>query len=535
MTTSTTAVPLSGHWRPGRPAPDGIDHLALAALSHPFSIGAVALLLLNDHVLKQSFPSFLTGKLSDFAGLFFFPFLLAAIVGLVARLARRRPDGDRLMATCFAATAIGFTLIKVHPGGNALAIQALQLALALPVRIVQDSTDLIALAALWPAWRLWRSLDHRRAANSARSVLALGLASLAALATAPCPPEMPVSHLVVTKTGVYALTNSSSPAENIYRSPTGSRWDYVDPADVPADIVAAEVTPIELPKVVCVPDLEQTCYRASGEERLEASTDGGATWQTVWTAPSARRPFMQRVADQHGQLLSCGKVLDFRAADVVILGQGADHLAVVALGNEGVLRGRLGDTWERAGVGAAEATPERGDLQDLLSPSLIIEETLAAILAGAAALVLFSSLAWRRYRVPETQGGPKRSDVPWKTGVVVTLLVLILMFAANVEELIPYALVPLIGIVGWAVILWSGWLQTLRGTNEVGRAWTALGLSALGSALVALAIWIPFALWVLGTIPTYPVALLLAAVAAAGLTALFWKVIAPPALAPATV
>jgi hypothetical protein len=295
------------------------------------------------------------------------------------------------------------------------------------------------------------------------------------------------------------------------------------------------VTPIELPKVVCVPDLEQTCYRASGEERLEASTDGGATWQTVWTAPSARRPFMQRVADQHGQLLSCGKVLDFRAADVVILGQGADHLAVVALGNEGVLRGRLGDTWERAGVGAAEATPERGDLQDLLSPSLIIEETLAAILAGAAALMLFSSLAWRRYRVPETQGGPKRSDVPWKTGVVVTLLVLILMFAANVEELIPYALVPLIGIVGWAVILWSGWLQTLRGTNEVGRAWTALGLSALGSALVALAIWIPFALWVLGTIPTYPVALLLAAVAAAGLTALFWKAIAPPAPAPATV
>jgi hypothetical protein len=297
---------------------------------------------------------------------------------------------------------------------------------------------------------------------------------------------------------------------------------------VPPEIVETAASPVELPKEVCVPDLEQTCYRAGGEEQLLASSDGGATWQVVWSAPAARRTFMQRVADGHGELLSCGKKLDFRATDVVIFGRGPDHVAVVALGNEGVLLGRLGESWGRQGVGVTEATPERGGIQDVLSPSLILGETLAAILAGAAALLIFSSLAWRRYRLPPAAGGPRRSDLPWKTGAVVTLLVFILMFTLGIEELIPYALVPLIGFVAWAVVLWSGWLQTLRGTTDRRRAWMALALAVLGSLLVALAVWIPFALWVLGTLETYPAALLLAVAAGGGLTALFWKAIATP-------
>jgi len=523
MTASNAAVPVNGLLRPGRPDPDRLDRLALAALGHPASLGAVALLLLNDHVLKQAFPSILTGKLSDFAGLFFFPFLLAVSVGLFGRRAGRPRRTEAAMAACFAVTAWCFALIKVDPASNVVAVRVLETALGLPVRIVRDPTDLIALAALWPAWRLWRSVAGRRTATSPRSLLALGLASLAALATAPCPPQMPVSHLVPTEGGVYALTSLWSPAEGVYRSSTGSGWDSVDPADVPPEVVESAAAPVELPKVVCVPDLEQTCYRAGGEERLEASADGGATWQTVWSAPTARRGFMQRVADRHGQLLSCGKELDFRAADVVVLGRGPEHVAVIALGNEGVLHGRLGGPWSRHSVGAAEATPEQGDVQNLLSPSLILEETLAAVLAGAAALLLFSGLAWRRYRPAPGEKGAKRSDMPWKTGVVITLLILILMFTLNVEELIPYALVPLIGIVAWAVVLWSGWLQVLRGTSEGRRAWTAFGLSMLGSAVVALAVWTPFALWVLGIIPGYQGAAVIALAAVAGVIVTFWR------------
>ncbi|MCC6617494.1 MAG: hypothetical protein IT341_00485 [Chloroflexi bacterium] len=50
-------------------------------LLHPVVLGAIGLLLLNDHVLKTTTPGFVTGKLSDFAGLAFFRGDLDAAAG----------------------------------------------------------------------------------------------------------------------------------------------------------------------------------------------------------------------------------------------------------------------------------------------------------------------------------------------------------------------------------------------------------------------------------------------------------------------
>jgi hypothetical protein len=40
-----------------------------------------------------------------------------------------------------------------------------------------------------------------------------------------------------------------------------------------------------------------------------------------------------------------------------------------------------------------------------------------------------------------------------------------------------------------------------------------------------MAAWIPFALWVLGILPAYSLALLVAAAAAAGVIVIFWRMI----------
>ncbi len=47
-------------------------------LGHPVFLLSVLLLLLNDWLLKPLFHNDLTGKLSDLAGLFAFPFFLSA-------------------------------------------------------------------------------------------------------------------------------------------------------------------------------------------------------------------------------------------------------------------------------------------------------------------------------------------------------------------------------------------------------------------------------------------------------------------------
>lgn len=523
--SSTAAAAVSRLPPPAAPPAARSGSKALAALTHPLSLSAIALLLLNDHVFKRAFPSALTGKLSDFAGLFFFPFLLAALVALAGGTGLRRRELS-VTAACLLTTGLTFALIKLDPTSNAAAVRVLGDALGSPVRIVRDPTDLIALAALWPAWRLWRTRTTREPLRSPRGLLALGLASLASLATAPCPPVASVARIVVEGEHAYALMYPESPEGSVFRSDTGIEWSSLDPADIPSEVSAQASTPTELTKTVCVPGLELTCYRAAGGESLQSSSDGGASWRTEWSPPSARRSFMQRVAEGHGQMLACGKSIDFRSLDVAVLGSGPGHSAVVVLGNEGVLVGRAGGDWSRVGVGLAEPTPERVGLLEPGSPGLILGETVAAVVAAAAAAVYFSSVAWRRYRVPEAQGGPKRSDLPWKTGVVATLLIGVLMFALNVEALIPYAVLPVVGLVTWAVILWTGWLQTLRGTRETKAAWSALALSALGSAAVGLAVWTPFALWVSGTIAGYPTAVLIAVGSVIGMMALFRSAIA---------
>lgn len=124
-------------------------------LLHPVAIAAAVTLLLNDHVLKDAFPGFVTGKLSDVAGLVFFPLLLAELTAL---LLRRNPA--RLLPAAAALTALVFTLVKITPAGAAAYAWALgaaqwMVALALtghadlrPVVVVMDQTDLLAVPAV---------------------------------------------------------------------------------------------------------------------------------------------------------------------------------------------------------------------------------------------------------------------------------------------------------------------------------------------------------------------------------------------------
>jgi hypothetical protein len=138
------------------------------ALLQPIAIGAIALLLLNDHVLKAVAPGLLTGKLSDVAGLVFFPLLLVAIAELALAAAGRWHGRDpRLITAAVGATGLVFAAVKVLPGAEALYEQVLGLAqwpfralaglisggsaAGLPTRVdlTRDATDLVALVALW--------------------------------------------------------------------------------------------------------------------------------------------------------------------------------------------------------------------------------------------------------------------------------------------------------------------------------------------------------------------------------------------------
>lgn len=85
-----------------RPSPVPAD-----GMLHIVPIAAIVLLLVNDHVLKSAYPGWVTGKLSDVAGLVFFPLFLQAACEVVLD-ASRRWRGPSLGLLLVSAVATGF-------------------------------------------------------------------------------------------------------------------------------------------------------------------------------------------------------------------------------------------------------------------------------------------------------------------------------------------------------------------------------------------------------------------------------------------
>lgn len=129
---------------------------------HPAPLAALAALALNDHLLKARFGNFVTGKLSDVAGMIFFPLLLVSLHELLLRARGRYvgPSRRALVASVIATGAV-FAAVKLSPDAAlawrwalgalqwpARALLAGRLVDVAPVAHVVDPTDLVALPFL---------------------------------------------------------------------------------------------------------------------------------------------------------------------------------------------------------------------------------------------------------------------------------------------------------------------------------------------------------------------------------------------------
>jgi len=130
-------------------------------LLHPVALAAIALLIANDHVLKSRWPGFVTGKLSDVAGMIFFPLFAFVVVRAAGRIARRDFAARGALVACAAVTAIAFALVKTWapardafemalgaarwPIGAVRALLAGEAPRFARAAIVMDASDLIAL------------------------------------------------------------------------------------------------------------------------------------------------------------------------------------------------------------------------------------------------------------------------------------------------------------------------------------------------------------------------------------------------------
>lgn len=164
------------------------------ALAHPLWVAALAVLVANDHFLKTAgvLPGVITGKLSDIAGLFVAPAVLAALLCVSTR---------RGVLLAHIATGAVFALIKISPSA-ARALEALMAFTPFTWRITVDPTDLIALPmlavsylVLVPRMRSAHACPGRRdlpasgAAEPIAQRVLLMTGAVACMATSQVPPE----------------------------------------------------------------------------------------------------------------------------------------------------------------------------------------------------------------------------------------------------------------------------------------------------------------------------------------------------------
>lgn len=129
-------LPCLGHEDTMDTATKRVNHMSAILLSRGLIL-SLGLLLLNDFYLKGQFGNWVTGKLSDIAGLFLFPLVFTALF-------------PKRIRAIHLGTAAAFVLFK-SPLATPL-IGAWNSMGALHIGRVVDATDLLALPMVWAAY-----------------------------------------------------------------------------------------------------------------------------------------------------------------------------------------------------------------------------------------------------------------------------------------------------------------------------------------------------------------------------------------------
>lgn len=159
---------------------------SLRCLQHPLTLLSITILLFNDHVLKVVYPSWITGKLSDFAGLFFFPFIVSVILSI--SLSKFSISKIIIGKISFGLVILWFFLLKAVPLANTLTTDLASFLLGYRTIFIVDPTDLIALLATIPAYIIWKQSTQNKPIYTA--YISFIFASLAVIATSPPYPTV---------------------------------------------------------------------------------------------------------------------------------------------------------------------------------------------------------------------------------------------------------------------------------------------------------------------------------------------------------
>lgn len=464
---------------------------AIDRLSHPVTLGAILVLLVNDHVLRRVWPSWWTGKIGDLAWLFFAPLLLAAFLSWV--IPSRSPRQSRVVGgLAFAVTAGVFTVAKLTPIGHALIVRSAEMLFGFPVGWRRDPSDLIALLALGLGWWFWNREGPAPAQHSKRGVVALMLGSLLTVANAGAP-DYGITCLLAQDSRVYAIGVDAyvstdggltwGPAEGVQSS-----CSFADDRETCRYNVGSGVCewpPRPGPVTITDATNPDVIYRFTPGVMIERSDDGGQTWQQDYAlAPPAEVEQAYYAKARHN--------VYFRPGPLDVFADPATGNIILAMGHEGLLVHRFGTAgWQWVAVADyrsyqsyhdverlnAVTTLLRGEVVQALAFGLLSVSTLARRLGRSRIRYVLIGASWLFWVVPTLFFPHALRHGPWED------VVLYMLWLAGALFIVP------LSIYAFSLVISASW-------KHLSWALLILGINA---ALF----FLPYLLWALGALPRY--------------------------------
>jgi len=473
-----------------------LSRKALRLLCSPPSLVAMAVLLVNDHLLRRFWPSWITGKLGDFAWLLFFPFALAWGWALVL------PRRERLVrGLAFGITGGIFALANTIPACHAMVVKVAEWMLGFPVIWVRDPSDLMALVSLAAAWVMWGKMPDTDAYVAPRrgnpvkwNRLALAAAALLTVANSSGPPSIGIDYLLYKGGNIYGAGRY----EGYVSRDGGLSWtmlkmeydtaggNYMEDGETRVELSELRSETIETEEERLTPrilDVNGTVrYRYASGKPIERSDDGGATWQKVYVrsgSPADKTYYERKFPNYRFHPGPLDAVADPTTGNVIF-----------AMGAEGVLVQTPDNTWTWVEV----ARGRRAEVRRGEGLWLVLQGELL-LAAGFGLLAIMTLLArWRRSMVRKIFLA--LYWLLWGLNVVLMPELRTSYPAALDTALMVGGCIYLLIHIGIELAMTIPKQATLR---EIGQ----VVLTGLAVAAVFL---IPYILWVLAVIPWYGLA-----------------------------
>lgn len=318
-------------------------------LFHPYVIGTIIIYVLNNHIFQRVWPSSITGKLSDFAWLFFAPIVISSLVASIPNINRKKHIN--LAGVIWISVGLAFVVLKGGQNVNHSFVSFVRNTIGFPVSIVFDPTDLVALIALSGSFFFWRS----QSGNDQKHSLKMGLiaVSLVSLVT--------VADLAGPDYGIYCLESSddlvvaSSTYTDFASRDGGETWE-----EFKEEWGWCERT---LPEPGAPTQIGNEDLRVRFEpgNPIEISTDAGSTWQVEYET----RPINQVMKAYYRKFFSGNPIVESGPFNALIeLNSGN---VIFTMGYEGVLIRRPDKTWHWVQVGGYKRIEPSPDFYMLIS------------------------------------------------------------------------------------------------------------------------------------------------------------------------